>query len=407
MSAQHKTPSKPKKPAKPHPDFPLYAHPGKVWAKRILGKVWYFGPWNDPQGALEKYLTDIDEILAGRNPRKLRSVVGVESEGGCSIRFLLNSFLTAKQSRVDANQLSLKMFTQYRAACDRIADYFGRDTRVTALKPTDFSGFLASFPKTWGLEMISGTVGRTRSVFKFASDEMLVEKPVVFGKNFQRPSKLQKRRDKQQKHADRGRLDFTAAEARSLIESAGTDTMKACILLGLNAGFGNTDCASLTTRSVDFATGWIDFPRPKTGVPRRVPMWPETAAALKLAISARPVPNDRAHDSLCFVTSKGMPLVWDRLKDGKYLSVNNLTLSFGRLMRKLELYKPGHNFYSLRRCFETVASATKDQVAVDLIMGHEDGAMSSVYRQEVDDSRLVAVTDYVREWLNLKATQND
>lgn len=37
----------------PLPDFPLYAHSGKVWAKEILGKVWYFGAWDDPQTALE------------------------------------------------------------------------------------------------------------------------------------------------------------------------------------------------------------------------------------------------------------------------------------------------------------------------------------------------------------------
>ncbi|MBC7965926.1 MAG: hypothetical protein H7Z17_08375, partial [Fuerstia sp.] len=62
-------PPKIKKPAKPHPDFPLYAHSGKVWAKRILGKVWYFGSWDDPQAALDKYLAQKDAILAGRDPR--------------------------------------------------------------------------------------------------------------------------------------------------------------------------------------------------------------------------------------------------------------------------------------------------------------------------------------------------
>lgn len=42
------------KPSKPYATYPLYAHAKGSWAKKILGKVYYFGPWGDPQGALEK-----------------------------------------------------------------------------------------------------------------------------------------------------------------------------------------------------------------------------------------------------------------------------------------------------------------------------------------------------------------
>src|SRR6516165_5984890 len=60
MSEDHPTapaPSgKPAKPSKPSPDFPLTAHPAGVWCKKIRGKIHYFGPWDDPGGALKKYL---------------------------------------------------------------------------------------------------------------------------------------------------------------------------------------------------------------------------------------------------------------------------------------------------------------------------------------------------------------
>ena len=57
-----------KKPKKPYTSYPLYAHAGGVWAKKILSKVYYFGPWDDPQGALEKYLSQRDFMRGGIEP---------------------------------------------------------------------------------------------------------------------------------------------------------------------------------------------------------------------------------------------------------------------------------------------------------------------------------------------------
>ena len=36
--------SHPGKPSKPYPEYPLYAHATKRWAKRIRGVIHYFGP---------------------------------------------------------------------------------------------------------------------------------------------------------------------------------------------------------------------------------------------------------------------------------------------------------------------------------------------------------------------------
>src|SRR5262245_36405646 len=47
--------------------------------------------------------------------------------------------------------------------------------------------------------------------------------------------------------------------------------MRAMVLLGLNAGMSNTDCAALELHHVNLDAGWLDYPRPMTGIPRRTP----------------------------------------------------------------------------------------------------------------------------------------
>ena len=70
------------------------------------------------------------------------------------------------------------------------------------------------------------------------------------------------------------------------------------------------------------------------------------------------------------------------------------------MLRSLRINgRKGLGFYTLRHTFRTVADETRDQVAVDFVMGHEVKNMSAAYRETIDDGRLRAVVDYVRLWL--------
>jgi hypothetical protein len=53
MSARHTTAST--KSSKPRPDFPRFPHATRRWAKNIRDRMYYFGPWEDPDGALANY----------------------------------------------------------------------------------------------------------------------------------------------------------------------------------------------------------------------------------------------------------------------------------------------------------------------------------------------------------------
>src|SRR5216684_8600943 len=101
MSADHSTvpapSSKPVRPKKPFAEFPLFPHQAGVWAKKIRGKLHYFGPWSDPDGALQKYLEQKEALHAGRTPRPETAALTVKA--------LCNHFLNAKQARVEAGEL--------------------------------------------------------------------------------------------------------------------------------------------------------------------------------------------------------------------------------------------------------------------------------------------------------------
>ena len=75
--------------------------------------------------------------------------------------------------------------------------------------------------------------------------------------------------------------------------------------------------------------------------------------------------------------------------------------AFKKLQKRCGLDRKRVGFYSLRRTFETVGGASADQIAADFIMGHAPSSadMAAIYRQEVFEDRIVAVSDYVRKWL--------
>ena len=188
---------------------------------------------------------------------------------------------------------------------------------------------------------------------------------------------------------------FEAKELRAILDAAPMP-LKAMILLGLNAGFGNNDCATLPTEALDLQSGWVHFPRPKTGIDRRCPLWPETVAALQETIGGRPTPRDAKDDGLAFITKYGQ--AWT----GTTATARPLSAEFHKLLVNLGLHRNGLGFYALRHTFETIGGDSRDQVAVDFIMGHSRNDMASVYRERIEDARLVAVTEHVRKWLFAK-----
>jgi integrase len=382
MSAPHPTapaePVKPAKPSKPYPEFPLTAHPAGYWCKKIRGKIHYFGPWDDPDGALKKYLEQKDALHAGRMPRADPEVLTVKD--------VANGFLNARRQALEAGELSPRTWADYKSVMDKLVRGLGKHRGVSTLDPQDFAALKNKLSKKNGPHRMCTVIQVIRCAFKHAYESGLLDKPMRFGPAFKRTSKKTLRLHR----ARQGPKLFTPEEIQKLLGGAGPQ-LKAMILLGINAGFGNADCGTLPLSAVNLETGWVDYPRPKTGIPRRCPMWSETVAAVREALAKRPVPKKEEHAGLVFVTKHGG--AWS--KDD---SAGPITQEMRKILIKTGIN--GHrNFYTLRHTFRTVADEAKDQPAADYIMGHEVPHMSAVYRETISDARLRVVTDRVHEWL--------
>jgi integrase len=360
MSERHSTPAhtpgKPDKPSKPTPDFPLFPHASGQWAKKIRGRLHYFGVWTAPQAALDKYL--------------------------------VNAFLFHKETRVDTGELSPRTWADYKEVCDLLVKDFGKARLVADLGPDDFAALRQRMAKRWGPIRLGNAIQRVRSVFKYAADGDLIDRAVRFGPGFSRPSAKTLRLHK----AAQGPKLFTADEVRRLIGAA-DQPLKAMALLGINCAYGIADCGNLPLSALDLDRGWADFPRPKTGIPRRCPLWGETVQAIREALAARPRPKSEEHAGLVFLTAQGLP--WAKTGTGSPMvyKVTTLLKALGINGRK------GLGFYTLRHTHRTVADEARDQPAADFIMGHARDDMASVYRERIADDRLRAVVEHVRAWL--------
>ena len=92
---------------------------------------------------------------------------------------------------------------------------------------------------------------------------------------------------------------------------------------------------------------------------------------------------------------------WVRTRErpkGSAVFFDAIGWEFRKLLTGLNL-KRTDSFYNLRHTFRTVADESKDQPAIDFLVGHTSESMASHYRERIGDDRLRAVVAVVRAWL--------
>lgn len=360
------------------PRFPLWLHATGQWAKKIKGRYYYFG--TDKEAALKEYARVKDDLEAGRTPPPADS-------DRTTLLYLTNAFLTHAKHKLQTGEITSRTFGDYYATCELLLKHLGKSTIVESIRPDDLLRYRRTVAETRGPIRTGNEVTRARTVFRFAFENGLIDRPVRFGE-FKKPSKKVLRRQR----AERGPRMFEPAELRQIIAAADVQ-LRAMVLLAVNCGFGNQDCATLPITAVKVLPGWVIFPRPKTGIPRSCPLWPETVAALEAALGKRVAPKDEQYANLVFITKYRGP--W--YVEGKPSTA--ITNEFRKVLDKLGLYRPGLSFYTLRHVFQTIADEAGDYIATRRIMGHADNSISDAYRERFPDDRLRKVSDHVRTWL--------
>jgi integrase len=367
------------KPDKPYASFPLYPHASGKWAKKSAGRLFYFGRWDDPQGALRDYQQWLDDNRGNPAPT-------TRGKAAITIDELVNSFLAAQDARLAAKEIAPRTFHSMFRTAKLLINHFGRQRQVATIRPLDWSKLRAEIAGRLNPIGVGNEITRIKTVVHWGVNSDLIDQ-LRFGPDFRRPPKATIRRHVR----DNPRSLFTADELRRLIKAADVH-LTAMILLGLNCGFNNGDVADLRRIDVDLAAGWINAPRKKTAVDRKCPLWAETVAALKASAAKRPEPRTRAAADRFFVRVRGM--AYDECT-----SDNAVTRTFTELCRKLKVDRPGESFYVLRHCFSTWAQEVGDNDAVSLIMGHEVDTIRTGYRHSFPVARLLEVSDHVRRQL--------
>ena len=356
------------KPDKPYDGYPLFAHDNGQWAKKIRGKLHYFGPWADHSGAAAEFLRQRDYLFAGLRPPTDEPTVAE----------LLDTFLGWKDRAFKNSEISEVTYNEYEAVCDVIAAW-GKQRQLHTLNASDFQLLRDALGQGKTRRLGPVTIRRRLTIARMIlRSARKLRVTLDYEDDLRSPSARTLRRIRNSKV----RL-FTSKQVRQIVKSANGE-LRGMVLLGVNCGFGPKDCCDLPTTRIDLKNGWHNFHREKTGVERRCPLWPETIKALRGATNNGSV-----------FASK-----WNR---------RNIAYHFRKLVDDFYV-KDVTQFYSLRRTFETIATTSGvSQAVIDAIMGHVPASddMSAVYRQKIFNEQLLQCSNHVRKWYQGKLPNLD
>src|SRR6056297_1406283 len=342
------------------PGCPLFLHRNGNWAKKVRGRLRYFG--KDLDEALRKWVEEKDHLLAGMTPPRVDS--------SPSLAELANLYLDHSRRMVAEGEVRGDHTARTQESLTRMVNSLGKQARLHLLTPEHWQRFRSDLSKPQGRgerrcdKRAASTIGadlrRVRAFLNWCRKQKLLSGEISHGGALDMPSKREERRNK----AIKGSQAWEAAELRQAIEQASV-FLKPVVLLAINGGMGIADIGRLTKSDWRAVKGEIlHCPRHKTGVDRKVWLWPETIQAVDAFRKSRPAEHRQKYESCLLLTKNGYP--WWRLEDGTARDLTSMAMATIRKKTGSE-----RTLYDCRRTFRTVASEVCDLEAIDYCMGHE------------------------------------
>ncbi len=341
--------------------FPLTLHPTGQFCKKIKGKLYYFG--TDKKAALERYLEQAAFLHTGKGAKP-------ESSNNLSLKTLCNLYMDHQASRTAIGEIKPRqVYDQTRLLRDFVR-YIGPNRIISSISTIDLQNYRKKLVKAGKApNTINNHISAVKAMYHWAMDNEVIDAIP----NLKAIKKISVPKTE--------RPIFSITQIGKLLNEADTQ-MKAMVFLGLNCGFGCTDCAELRWENLDFKKARVFFPRGKTGIGRNLPLWPETIDTLK---------NIPKSGDLIFYTSRGNP--WVRMIKGvdkagrqKHTKENAVSKKFSKLLKKAKIKtEKGVGFYTLRRTAATLAAKSGDPFAVQRLLGHADLKMATTYVQDISE----------------------
>ncbi len=285
-----------------------------------------------------------------------------------TLKQLCDMYLKYQYSKLQANNLTARHHNDQIDSLNKLMSFLGHSRKIKSISTLDLQNYKRKLQKSYGsVCRLNLHISIMKALFHWArKNDILANIPNIDAIS-------------RGKIVHQERFTFNSEQITKLLSAADVK-MRAMVWLGLNCGFGCTDCSELKWTDLDLVNARVKLPRRKTGISRDLPLWPETVEALE---------KIQRIGKLVFYTSRGNSYIQTLLKNdgngnGKYTTLNTITTKFSRLIKKSGLDVPkGTGFYALRRTAATIAARSGDPFAVQRLLGHADLQMATRYVQDV------------------------
>lgn len=359
---------------KPSADWPFFwkVRPkgGGYWCRKVGGRQVSYG--SDDAEAIGRYNVEVARLTLG--------ITGATEGQAMTCKGAGDLYLNAQLAAVQRGTLKEKTWLETKRNLKRFVKATGASAILPLLGPADFAKALRGIPTDFERAREKVVVD-VRAMCNFLVEKRLIPQLPEFGDDFKQLTVGEKRKSRAIASVKKGTRVPSHHDINKLLSYAYTPRQRAELLLAINGGLGAGDLGELRLHHWIKDHHALDFPRPKTGIRRILPLWPATEEALenwinsdiRLKSVAIAKPDDK---NRVFLSRNGQPssrddIVFDaRGVPQRVVRVTNAATRLQRLQRRAGV--SGWSFYGLRALARHLwlGAPTSDPTLVRVLMGH-------------------------------------